>query len=261
MWNPPVAVGTDSTPGPRVRPSACSRNACSTAAIQSARGSSSSTSARDTTRIGTELPDAISALAGGGGVQALEQRHALGQHLVIVGGSREQGPDRHVDAAGLLVRVLAVAKIRFVNELGQAGEPAVAKLGALDQRLERAVLSLMAQLHAGGVEGYGVVRKLRRRGEDEDRLGIDEALDQPRGRDAVHVGPWPGDPASSAKLGEIEARSGFRLGLFRTSGAHADHLFETPDLGATGGVEEIDGPDSLVVFRQTGELFLDLRTS
>src|SRR4026208_393594 len=118
MWKAPPVAGTESTPGPRVRPSACSRKAYSTTSTHSRRLSSSNTSARDNARIG------ISAFSGGVGVQPFEQRHALCQHLVIVCRGGEQGPDRHVDAARLLARVLAVAQVRLVYYLRQPAEPA-----------------------------------------------------------------------------------------------------------------------------------------
>ena len=141
-----------------------------------------------------------------------------------------------------------------MNDLGEAGQAAVAQPPSLDQRLERAVLAVMAQLHAGRVERDGVLRKLRGRREHEHGLRVDEALDQPRRGDAIDVGTRAGDPAPAAKLGQIERRRRFTAGRFRTTGAHGDGLLETPDLGAARGVEEIDAADPLIVFRQPGEL-------
>src|SRR5207245_1836082 len=83
------------------------------------------------------------------------------------------------------------------NDLGEAGQAAVAQPPSLDQRLERAVLAVMAQLHAGRVERDGVLRKLRGRREHEHGLRVDEALDQPRRGDAIDVGTRAGDPASA----------------------------------------------------------------
>jgi len=48
---------------------------------------------------------------------------------VVVGRRGEQRADRHVDAARFLVRILTVAKVRFVDHLGQASEAAVAQHG------------------------------------------------------------------------------------------------------------------------------------
>src|SRR4029450_14053519 len=131
MWKPPSAAGTDSTPGPSVRPSACSRNACSTASMQSRSESSSSTSARDSTRIDEGALDVISTLPRGGCVEPLEQRQALRQHLVVIGRRGQERPDRHVDAPGLLVRVLALPKIRLWNALRERGRGGVCGGGSL----------------------------------------------------------------------------------------------------------------------------------
>ena len=125
---------------------------------------------------------------------------------MVVVRNRQEGPDRHVDATSLRVRVLAVAKVSLVHDLGEPHEAAIAELRPLDQGLERAVLPLVAQLDPGRVEGNGVLRELGGRREDEDRVRVDEPLDQPRLRHPVDVGTGPGDPAPPAKLGEIEAR-------------------------------------------------------
>src|ERR1043166_767154 len=102
MWKPPPPAGMPSTPGPSVRPSAWSRKPSWTAAMHSRSGSSACTSAADSTSIA--LP-----LLRGRRVQPLEQRHALGEYLVVVGRGGQQRADGHVDAARLLVRILAVA--------------------------------------------------------------------------------------------------------------------------------------------------------
>src|SRR5262249_5091870 len=85
-------------------------------------------------------------------------------------------------------------------------------------------------------------------------LGIDEALDQPRRRDTVDVRTWPGDPTPPAELGEIEAGSRFGAPRFGTSGAHGNGLLEPPDLGAPGGVEEVDVREPLVILGAAEEL-------
>src|SRR5881296_2732149 len=110
------------------------------------------------------------------GVEALEQRHALRENLVVVGRRGEQRTDGDVDAAGFLVRVFPITQVRLVDDLGQAGQAAVAQAGPLDQRLERAVFAVMSELHPGGVEWDRAVGELRRRREEELRVGVDEAL-------------------------------------------------------------------------------------
>src|SRR5262245_36611904 len=263
MWKPPSVAGTDRTPGPRVCPSAWRRNACSTTSMQSRRGSSSATSARDSTRIDVARRDTIgallSALLRARGVEPLEQGHSLGKYLVIIAGRREQGPDGHIDAPCFLVGILAVTKVCLVHHLREPGEPPIPKTGSLHERLERAVLSLVTELYPGRVVGDRVLRKLPGGREDKDRFRIDEPFDQPGRRHPIHVRPWPRDPPPAPQLAQVEARLRFWLRRFRTSGTHGDGLLETSDLGAAGSGEEVDVADSLIVPRETDELLVGLR--
>src|SRR5262245_58463140 len=251
MWKPPPSAGTPSTPGPSVRPSAWSRNASSTAAMQSRKVRSSRTSWRDRMR--------MLGPPGGRGIESLEERHPLSEHLLIVGGGGEQRTDGDVDAPRLLVRIFAVPQVGLVDHLGQPDEATVAQAGPLQERFERAVLALVTELYAGCVEGDRVLRELGRGREDEFRVGVDEALDQPRRGDAVDVGARPCDPPPSAQSGQVEGRALFAMDGFRTSSSHGDDLLETPYLGATGGVEVIDVPDALVLPGEARELLLHAR--
>src|SRR5262249_26261984 len=104
-----------------------------------------------------------------------------------------------------------------------------------------------------------VLRELGRGRKEELRVGVDEALDQPRRGDPVDVGAGPRDPPSSAQSGEVEGRPFFAMNGFRTSSPHGDDLLETPYLGATGGVEVIDVPDALVLAGKARELLLQAR--
>src|SRR5205823_13432497 len=129
-----------------------------------------------------------------------------------------------------------------------------AEARALHESLERAILAVMAQLHARRVECDRVLGKLGRRREDEHGLGIDEALDQPRRRDAIDVGPGSRDPAPPTQLGEIERRRGRGTSGLWTSGAHGDGLLKTAHLGAAGSAEVVDRTDALMLFRQASKL-------
>ncbi len=115
----------------------------------------------------------------------------------------------------------------------------------------------MAELHARRVVGDRILGKFGRRSEDEHRLGIDESLDEPGRRDPVDVGPGPGDPSAPAQGGQIEP--GLRLRLLWTPGPHGNGLLQTPHLGASGSVEEIDVADPLMLLRQAHQLLLGLR--
>src|SRR5262245_65952778 len=96
----------------------------------------------------------------------------------------------------------------------------------------------MAQLDARRVERDGVGRELGRCGEKELGPSVDEALDEPGGRHPVHVRARPGDPAPTAKPGEIERPRLLTPHGFWTSGAHGNGLLETPHFGAAGGLDE-----------------------
>ena len=60
-------------------------------------------------------------------------------------------------------------------------------------------------------------------------------------------------------LREIEGGRLLAAVGFRTSGAHGDGLLETLDLGAAGGVEEVDVANALVVLGEPGQLPVDAR--
>ena len=49
-----------------------------------------------------------------------------------------------------------------------------------------------------GAVAFGHARHIAGRDEQEDCGGIDEAADQPRAGDAVHLGPSSGDPKGNA---------------------------------------------------------------
>src|ERR1043166_2780339 len=110
MWKPPAPAGMPSPPGPSVRPSAWSRKPSCTASMHARSGSSSRTSRPESTSTALPFPRR-------GGVQPFEERHALPEDVMVVGRGGQQRADGHVDAAGLFVRVLAVAQVGLVHHL------------------------------------------------------------------------------------------------------------------------------------------------
>ena len=146
-------------------------------------------------------------------VEALEELHALGEDLGVVGRGGEERADGHVDAPRFLARVLAVAQVGLVHDLGEAGEAAIAQPRSLQERLEGTVLALVAELHAGRVERDRGRREFRWRRENELRLGIDEPPDEPGRRDPIDVRPRPGDPPATPQCGQIQASGEGRVGL------------------------------------------------
>jgi len=65
-------------------------------------------------------------------------------------------------------------------------------------------------------------------------------------------------PSPSLECGEIE-RPVLTAHRFRTSSPHGDDLLETPHLRASGGTEEIDVADALVILAEPRQLVLDPR--
>ena len=85
-------------------------------------------------------------------------------------------------------------------------KPSIPKPGPLHQRLERAIVAVVAEVHARCVERDRVRRKVAGLRKQERGLRIDEPLDQPCRCHTVHVGPRARDPVSPSESSEIEAR-------------------------------------------------------
>src|SRR5262249_57620229 len=178
---------------------------------------------------------------------------------VVVGGGGEEGAPRHINTARLFVGILPVAQIRFVDDLRESLEAPITQAGSLHQGLERAVLTLMAQFHAGRIEWNRILRKPRWRREQKLRVGVDESLDQPRRRDAIDVRSWARHPPAALELRPTEGRTALAAHVLGTSSTRGDNLLETPHLGSTRGPEEVDVTNALVILGQTCQLFLHSR--
>ena len=126
-----------------------------------------------------------------------------------------------------------------MDDLGELGEAPVAEPAALHERLERAVLSLVTELGAEGVERDRVAGELLRPREEELGRGIHEAPDEPRRGDPVHVGARARHPAPAAKRLERDGALRRRRGAGRME-PHLDRLPEPLDLLPARRVEEVD---------------------
>ena len=126
--------------------------------------------------------------------------------------------------------------------------------GAPQQRLERAVLAVMAEVHARHVERDRVARDLVGRREDELGLRVHEALDEPRRGDAVHVRPRAGDPAAALERGEVEGRRRPAGSDAPGGGALLDRLARPLDLATSGRLEEVDLADAGHLAREPRQL-------
>src|SRR5215813_3233745 len=130
-----------------------------------------------------------SLLAAHARVEPFEEGHAVCEHFVVIGVSREKPTDHHIDPARLISRELAVAKVRLVHDLGEPCHALITQPSPLHERFERAVLSDVAELGPWRIERYRVRREIVRIREQEGRVRIYEPLDEPGGCNAVHVGP------------------------------------------------------------------------
>src|SRR5215813_5640830 len=128
-------------------------------------------------------------------VESIEQRQPLGERLLVVLHSGQEPAQDKVEPARLFAREFFVAKISLVDDLGNRRQAAVAKSRAVQQGLEGAVISVVAELDAGHVEGDGARRHLIGSGKVELGLRVEKALDEPGGGDAVHVRPRASDPS------------------------------------------------------------------
>src|SRR5262245_18419361 len=176
-----------------------------------------------------------------------------------MGGGGEQGAHRDINTARLFAGILAIAQVGLEHDLGEDIEPPITQAGSFHQGLERAVLSLMAQLHARRVERNRIVWKLGGRREQKLRVSVDESHDQPRRRDAIDVRSWARHPLAALEFREVEGRPALPAHWFWTTSPHSDDLLKTPHLGSTRRGEEVDVTNALVIFGEPRKLFLHAR--
>src|SRR5436190_23980799 len=124
-------------------------------------------------------------------IEPVEDRHPPLEQLVVFLGARREASDGEIDARGLVASELAIMQISLVDDLRHDFHAPVLDPEPLDQRLERAVLAVVAEVRAQHIERDTLPRGVGRIRERELRIRIAEALAEPRGRDAVDVGPRP----------------------------------------------------------------------
>jgi MFS family permease len=150
-------------------------------------------------------------------VQAVEQRFRASEQLFVAADEPEPA-DQRVEPGRLGRVVAAIVDVGLVDDGGDLPEHGIRELVTAQHRLERAVAVVVAQLDPAHVERDRVRRHvLRIRDEDEARLGIHEASDQPGARRAVDVAARPCRPphrsasvrcASASTARSARARSG-----------------------------------------------------
>src|SRR4029078_1165060 len=91
-----------------------------------------------------------------------------------------------------------------MDHLGDALRSPIAYCELLADRFKGAVLSNMAKaLRAEHVEGNGIWMRGRSGREEQARFWMDEAADQPSGRNAVDAGSGTGHPDAVAVIGRF----------------------------------------------------------
>src|SRR5262245_28800171 len=179
-------------------------------------------------------------------IETVEERHAALEQVVILRRGLRQRPDRQVDAGRLVSRELAVVQIRLVDDLGDELHTPVLEPEPPHQRLERAVLAVVAEVGAQHVERNALARGVRGVGERERRVGVAEALDEPRRGDAVDVRPRPRYPRSPARRQRrgMAAPGGGRPGLGRAQTLRR-RLPERPGALPRGRLQVVDRLDAI----------------
>src|SRR5437868_4200081 len=92
-----------------------------------------------------------------------------------------------------------MTRVRAAHDQRERVERRIVELVLLEEGIERAVVAMMPQLHAGDVVGYGLLalghlHDVGGRNEEEHRLTVDKAANQPWARNAVHTRFFPGYP-------------------------------------------------------------------
>src|SRR5229473_2286934 len=96
-------------------------------------------------------------------------------------------------------RHAALVQVRLVHDLGDDLGATILDPEPLDQRLERAVLTVMPELCAEHVERDALARGVGGVGEGKCRVGIVEAPDEPGRGDPIDMRPRSGDPRAAGR--------------------------------------------------------------
>ena len=110
-------------------------------------------------------------------------------------------PDQALNPARLRPAKQLVLAVDVVHDLAEGAQRGITHVEALDQRLKRAVFAdvRVRRRRSCRSEARQGAALPARRHEFESRLGIDEASDQPRARDAVDVYVGARHPRASGR--------------------------------------------------------------
>src|SRR3989442_1788041 len=131
-------------------------------------------------------------------IQGVVRRELLRHVVVVVLGHRRE-PRRQRVEAGRLRRELPGVGVRAAHNQREGTERRVVELVFLQERVERAALAMMTELHARDVVrdralAFSNAHHLVLWHEQERRLLVDESADQPGTRDSIDACLLTGDP-------------------------------------------------------------------
>ena len=131
-------------------------------------------------------------------VERVVHRELARHVVVIVTADRLEAGGSGVEPGGF-GRQTAIVGVGTPYDRGEGGQRRIHQLVAVDERVEGAPRTLVTELHVRNVIGNRAfasrrVHDLARRDEQELRLRIDEAADEPRTGDTVDPGTFTRDP-------------------------------------------------------------------
>src|SRR3954453_2803022 len=186
-----------------MRPSPKSRNAVSTAPMQSSIVSSAATSAAVRMRVIGSPPITLSLAAPDRTpkhlMQIIENLDAALDSLRVIANAADQSGDHHRHPRALRAIEFRLLQVDVVHDLGDRAHAFVRDAGAPHQRLQRAAVAFVREIAAGHIEADLPIARLRLRVEAEARFRIEEAADEPGGGEAIDANVRPRHPDFSAQ--------------------------------------------------------------
>src|SRR5882757_2679296 len=146
--------------------------------------------------------------------ELIKQDHARLEPRLVAPVSETERRDHVGDTRDLRSSELAVLHVDVVDDLGKGLDSWFANQKALDQYLERALVTLVRELGFEHIEGnLAVFQPVSLASDEFERsLRIDESPDEPSARNAIDVNVLPRDPRSTSVLSRLRGdRFAFRV--------------------------------------------------
>src|SRR5439155_16881657 len=132
------------------------------------------------------------------GIEGVIRRELPRHVLEVVFGSRLEPCRQSVESLPLR-RKVALRGVRASHNQRQRAECRIVELVLLEERIKRAVVTMMPQLHGGDIIGNRLLALGHRHhlpggNEEEHRLTVDKPTNQPWARNAIDTRPFSGHP-------------------------------------------------------------------